>query len=322
MNKYLQYTIIISVSFISLYFAFSGEDLNLIASEFKKVNLIGVLLASLILLISCLIRAYRWKLLIEPLDKLTLRHVFSATMIGYFGNGVLAFRLGEILKSYSVSKNTNLKISQAIGTVILERVLDLIMVFIISLILIPWIPNQFSQIKITLFILFSTIIIFILVTFTFNKIKPKFVKKYFNFFLTIDNKVVAHLKSMYDGFRVISNNKHLKSILFSSFILWSIYFFITLIVLISCSINLRVIDAGVLFVLGSLALGIPALPGSLGTYDVAIKYILITIFSVKNHEALNYALISHAISYFPLTIVGAIYFIFGNVKFKNLKNIN
>ena len=28
-------------------------------------------------------------------------------MIGYFGNGVLAFRLGEILKSYSVSKNTN-----------------------------------------------------------------------------------------------------------------------------------------------------------------------------------------------------------------------
>ena len=160
MNKYLQYTIIISVSFISLYFAFSGEDLNLIASEFKKVNLIGVFLASMILLISCLIRAYRWKLLIEPLDKLTLKHVFSATMIGYFGNGVLAFRLGEILKSYSVSKNTNLKISQAIGTVILERVLDLIMVLIISLILIPWIPDQFSQIKITLFILFSITFIY------------------------------------------------------------------------------------------------------------------------------------------------------------------
>ena len=322
MNKYLQYTIIISVSFISLYLAFSGEDINLIVSEFKKVKLIGVCLASLILLASCLIRAYRWKLLIEPLDKLTLRHVFAATMIGYFGNGVLAFRLGEILKSYSVSKNTNLKISQAIGTVILERVLDLIMVFILSLILIPWIPNQFSQIKITLFIIFAITITFIIVSITFNKMKPNSVKKYFNYFLSIDNKVVAHLKSIYDGLRVISNNKQLKSILFSSFILWSIYFFITLIVLNSCSINLRIIDTGILFVLGSLALGIPALPGSLGTYDVAIKYILITIFSVKNYEALNYALISHAISYFPLTLVGAMYFIFGNVRLKNLKNIN
>ena len=90
----------------------------------------------------------------------------------------------------------------------------------------------------------------------------------------------------------------------------------------SCSVELKVSDASVLFILGSLALGIPALPGSIGTYDVAVKYILIAIFSVKNHEALSYALISHAISYFPLTIVGAIYFIFGNVEFKNLKNIN
>ncbi len=322
MNKYLQYITLISVSFISLYFAFSGEDINLIVLEFKKVKLVGVLLASSILLISCLIRAYRWKLLIEPLDRLTLKHVFSATMIGYFGNGVLAFRLGEILKAYSVSKNTNLKISQAIGTVILERVLDLIMLLTMSLILIPWIPNHFSQIKYTLPILFSITITFIFITISLKKMKPNFIKKCFNYFSSIDSKIVAHLKSIYDGLRVIRNNKHLKGILFSSIIIWFIYFVITLVVLNSCSITLRIMDAGILFVLGSLALGIPSLPGSLGTYDVAIKYILITIFSVKNHEALNYALISHAISYFPLTIVGAFYFILGNVKLKSLKNIN
>jgi glycosyltransferase 2 family protein len=317
-NKYLHYIIIISVSSISLYFAFSGEDIDLIYSELKKIKLFGVILASLTLLISCLIRAYRWKLLIDPLEKLTLRHVVSATMIGYFGNGVLAFRLGEILKAYSVSKNTNLKISQAIGTVILERVLDLIMVFIICLILVPWIPTQFSEVKITLFTLFVVVIIFILVAIAFNKIKPNFIKKYFKYFSSIDNKIFVQLKNIYVGLRVIINNNRLKSILFSSLILWSTYFIITLMVLNSCSINLKPIDAGILFVLGSLALGIPALPGSIGTYDVAIKYILIAIFSVKNHEALNYALISHAVSYFPLTIVGAIYFIFGNVKFKNL----
>ena len=50
--------------------------------------------------------------------------------------------------------------------------------------------------------------------------------------------------------------------------------------------------------MGSLAFGIPALPGSLGTYDVAVKYFLIVAFNLGNHEALNYVIVSHAISYF------------------------
>lgn len=321
MNKYLQYTIIISISVISLYFAFSGEDIHLIISEIKKVKISGILLASIILLLSCLIRAYRWKLLIKPLEQLNLKHVFSATMIGYFGNGVLAFRLGELLKSYSVAKNTNLKISQAIGTVILERILDLLMVFLMGLILVPWIPNQFSQAKSTLLVLTMLIIVFIIVIISINKLKYNFGKKYLNYFFSKGNKVLVHFKNVYVGLKAIFENKHLKSILFSSIMLWITYFVITLITLKSCSIELKLSDASILFILGSLAIGIPALPGSIGTYDAAIKYILITIFDIESHEALNYALISHAVSYFPLTIVGAVYFVIGNFGIKTLKNI-
>ena len=322
MNKYIHYTIIFSISLISLYFAFSGEDIHLVLSKIKKVKLSGVFLACLVLLSSCLIRAYRWRLLIEPLNQLSLKHVFSATMIGYFGNGVLAFRLGEILKSYSVSKNTGLKISQAIGTVILERILDLMMVILLGLILVPWIPNQFLQVKNTLFVLLVLIIAFILITIGLVKMKYNFGKKYSNFFLSINSKIFVHLISVYEGIKVIIDNRNLKRILFSSVLLWLIYFGVTLIVLKSCSIELKISEASILFVLGSLALGIPALPGSIGTYDVAVKYILIAIFNIENHEALNYALISHAVSYFPLTIVGAVYFIIGNVRIKTLKNIN
>ena len=49
-------------------------------------------------------------------------------MIGYFGNGVLVFRLGELLKAYSISRNSDIKTTNLIGTVILERSLDLLMV--------------------------------------------------------------------------------------------------------------------------------------------------------------------------------------------------
>ena len=86
-----------------------------------------------------------------------------------------------------------------------------------------------------------------------------------------------------------------------------IYLGTTFTIIYSCNINLKFFDVCLLFVMGSIALGIPALPGSIGTYDVAVKYFLVVAFNLSNHEALNYAIISHAISYFPLTLVGSIF---------------
>ena len=71
--------------------------------------------------------------------------------------------------------------------------------------------------------------------------------------------------------------------------------------------------------MGSLALGIPALPGALGTYDAAVKYLLVVVFNLRSPEALNYVIVSHAISYFPLTVVGAVFFIFSNLNLKHIK---
>ena len=72
---------------------------------------------------------------------------------------------------------------------------------------------------------------------------------------------------------------------------------------------------------GSIIIGLPALPGSIGTYDAGIKYSLIVIFNIANDSALNYAIVSHAVSYFPLTIIGFLYFLIGNYNLSDLKKI-
>ena len=89
MAKSVKLIIITFISLSGLFLAFRGEDLNLIALELKKVNTGGLYLASMILLISCYIRAIRWKILIEPFGSISIHKSLSATMIGYFGNGVL-----------------------------------------------------------------------------------------------------------------------------------------------------------------------------------------------------------------------------------------
>ncbi len=320
MAKSVKLIIITFISLSCLFLAFKGEDLNLIALELKKVNTVGLYLASTILLISCYIRAMRWKILIEPFGSISINKSLSATMIGYFGNGVLVFRLGELLKAYSISKNSEIKTTNLIGTVILERSLDLLMVFLIFFLSLPWFPVDTLNIKLNNYSIIGLILLLIAILFALfyhrvyvgNNILY-FAHKY------REKKIIQFLLNILDGLISIKKSPDLKKIIIYSIILWIIYLGTTFTIIRSCNINLKFFDVCLLFVMGSLALGIPALPGSIGTYDVAVKYFLVVAFNLSNHEALNYVIVSHAISYFPLTAVGSVFFIFSNINLKHIK---
>ena len=78
--------------------------------------------------------------------------------------------------------------------------------------------------------------------------------------------------------------------------------------------------SGVLLVISSLIIGIPSLPGAAGTLDAGVKYTLVLIFNIPASKALTYSIISHAVSYFPLLIIGFIYFLISNVSFNEIKD--
>ena len=108
-------------------------------------------------------------------------------------------------------------------------------------------------------------------------------------------------------------------IVFSSILLWGFYYAVTFIILGACDLNLGIIGTGVILVLASVVIGIPALPGSAGTYDAGIKFSLMVIFGTASEKALTYAIVSHAVSYFPLVIIGMIYFMEGSIRIKDVK---
>ena len=79
------------------------------------------------------------------------------------------------------------------------------------------------------------------------------------------------------------------------------------------------IEVGVLTVISSFILGIPSMPGAAGTLHSGVRYALEGIFQISAPKALNYAIISHAISYFPLLVIGFIYFLISNVSLNDVK---
>ena len=120
---------------------------------------------------------------------------------------------------------------------------------------------------------------------------------------------------------IIKKTNHVGLVILSSLVLWGFYFCITIIVLNACGLSLGFIGTGILLVLGSIVIAIPALPGSAGTYDAGIKYSLMMVFNIASGKALTYAIVSHAISYFPLVLIGAVYFMLGNVRLKEVRTM-
>jgi glycosyltransferase 2 family protein len=73
-----------------------------------------------------LAQAVRWKLLLQPFRKVPISDVIRAIFTGLFANIVLPLHPGELLRAYLLSKTEQLGFGTTIGSVGVERLIDLI----------------------------------------------------------------------------------------------------------------------------------------------------------------------------------------------------
>jgi uncharacterized membrane protein YbhN (UPF0104 family) len=106
--------------------SFTANEINKVKQLVFNAKPIIIVPCILILVLSHYIRAIRWKMLIKPLGKSpgTL-NVFLAVLTGFFFN-LLFPRLGEVMKCTLLGKYEKIPVDNLIGTMVAERVLDLI----------------------------------------------------------------------------------------------------------------------------------------------------------------------------------------------------
>ena len=132
-SKALKVIIPLVVGLFLIWYSLSSitaEERLLLWTQIKSANPYWLLLSIVIALISHLSRAYKWKFMLETLGyKTSLGVRFSSIMIGYVANLGIP-RSGELLRAVTVSKYENIPVQKVIGTVITERLLDLVMLII------------------------------------------------------------------------------------------------------------------------------------------------------------------------------------------------
>src|SRR5699024_256438 len=99
----------------------------------REVNPIWIIISIIGGLLSHMSRAYRWKLLLQPMGyKLRFSISFMAIMGGYLANLGIP-RSGEVLRGATASTYEKIPFEKVFGTIIAERAVDVIMVFLLMI---------------------------------------------------------------------------------------------------------------------------------------------------------------------------------------------
>lgn len=123
----VNYFLFLGVGVFFIYLAFHGKDLNAIISSVLKADYIYAIPVLLFSILGLILRSLRWQMLIHCIDpSVKFNFIFHSTNFGYFVNYAIP-RVGEIVRCLALYRKTNVPVTASFGTVMTERIADLVM---------------------------------------------------------------------------------------------------------------------------------------------------------------------------------------------------
>ncbi len=316
-----KYLIFLFLGVLFLWLAFRNLNGKEIIQQILHADYFWIVLSIIAGILSHVARAARWNILIGSMGYQTrLSTTFYAVMIGYLANAAVP-RLGEVTRCGVLSKKKNIPFTELLGTVIAERIFDMIVLFLIILLVILFqldlvgvfvdkyvftplfsnFENNFIPILIALGI-FVGFIVFAF--FIWRKFRTKL--KRFAFY----RKLSLFAKGMVAGVKTIMRMKNKGVFLVYTVLIWGMY--ATMVYLPFFSLNatshLDFGDALTVMSIGSLGIVAPV-PGGIGTYHFIVKAILFELYGVNPSSAASFATITHAAQSLMILLVGGFSFL-------------
>ena len=120
------------ISVVALALVVGSVDLAATADVLRRAEAGWILLLVGLVTTDVVLRAIRWRVLLRPVARVSLRATLSSLLVGYLANNVLPARLGEIVRSHHLGAATGLSRTTILGTIVVERVVDTLVVVTIA----------------------------------------------------------------------------------------------------------------------------------------------------------------------------------------------
>jgi uncharacterized protein (TIRG00374 family) len=132
----LKFLAFLALGLLLLWLAFKNINFEKLKQSLLEANYWWLAASALFAFFAYLSRARRWIILIHPLGyKPTLKNTFYSMMTGYLANIALP-RIGEVSKCVALGRKEKIPVDQLIGTVVIERTIDILSLLVIMIFMI------------------------------------------------------------------------------------------------------------------------------------------------------------------------------------------
>jgi glycosyltransferase 2 family protein len=308
-------TIAISIPIggLFLWLAFKNVDFNEVLSSFGKIEKGWWIFWFIFVSVSSyLIRAERWMLLIgENREKAHRTTFIAGTFFGYMMNYIIP-RLGEVSRCMYVSKKDDISTVSLIGTVVLERVIDTLMLLLMVVFLFVYVITEdetvirlfgtknadlinkigsWQSILVGLALLIAVYYLLKLVMMGLRKMESKE-----SMIGSIAKKINGLIAVFSTGLSNIKKVHNWPYFIVLTILLWVCYIMMAYIPFYMFSMqetyHLGIADSAILMVLAAVGVALPS-PGAIGTYHWFVTQTLFVLYNVPEPIGLAYAFVTH-----------------------------
>ncbi|MEO7456378.1 MAG: lysylphosphatidylglycerol synthase transmembrane domain-containing protein [Gemmatimonadaceae bacterium] len=303
-----------------LYLAFRDISFSEVATHVRKANVALLALSSALATSIFLLRARRWRPILDPIaPNLPFATLWRPTAIGMMINNVVPARAGELARAFALSRSTpSVPFPAAIASLAVDRLFDVVVVLLLMFgaMLDPAFPNNaavfgrpMSSIAIVgvafvavvmgsmyALVLFPSRVLWLYEAFA-RRIAPRF-----------EERGRTAIMALADGLGVLRSPGRFAAVFGWTLAHWlvnGLAFWVAF-----KAVGITAPYSAALFLQGIIAVGVaaPQAPGFFGVFELFGKEGL-ALYGVAPDAAVTWAISFHALSYLPITIIGAWYFL-------------
>ncbi|MGC4021588.1 MAG: lysylphosphatidylglycerol synthase transmembrane domain-containing protein [Cyclobacteriaceae bacterium] len=314
----IRYVLMLAIAFALLWLSLRGLEvegenkIDYLWNAWQKCDKVYLWLMAIAAVLSHIVRALRWKMLLEPTGQIVkLSNSFWSLMTGYLVNLAVP-RGGEVSRCYTLFQLEKTPVETSFGTVVTERLADVVclLVLIATSFYIEWEKLKsfidsldFSSgkkmtIPVWLWIVLAAGILFLAAI----------------YFLRKNPKVIEIIGRFTDGMLSVFKLKNKWLFVFYSLAIWSLYFVMSYLVLKAFPETSHLGFGAVvtLFAIGSIAMAAP-LPGGTGSYHVLVPLGLTTLYNIAKTDAVAFVFVFWTWQTLLMIVLGTISFVVSSV---------
>ncbi|MGH9409079.1 MAG: lysylphosphatidylglycerol synthase transmembrane domain-containing protein [Vicinamibacterales bacterium] len=285
-----------------------------------------------ITMVSYTLRALRWQYLLAPIGPTHFGVAFRTTVIGFAASFLLPARAGEVLRPYLLARRERLSATAAFATIVLERLLDLVTVLLLFGVFVLAVdpsslaghPALYGDVKLGGLVAAGAAVGGLVVLFTLaghperlgraalkiERILPE----------RLARRVARFVETFAQGLGVLRQPGRLAVSLILSIPLW--LSIASGIWIVSRAFEMTFSYLGSFLVMTLLVVGVAApTPGAVGGYHAMYKLAVMTFFGVDENRAVGAAIVLHAISFVPITLLGLIFMTREGLTFGRMRSL-